>query len=102
MAAPPGADPLITDSLAKVKLSIKTDGSFRLVESTFDKEGIGSLGAKTGTLHIDRIMERPVGSLGPEGAKMAGDRQVVLNPDGTMNLTVLGGGTVVLQRASAQ
>ena len=82
----PGTDPLITKSLATVTLVIKKDGHFELTEETFGKSGAAVLGSDTGTLVIDTVLGRRPASLGPSGQKMAGERSVKLQKDGTMLL----------------
>jgi len=96
----PGTDPLISKSLASVTLIIKKDGHFDLTEETFGKSGSSTLGSDTGTLVIDTILGRRPANLGPNGQKMAGERTIKLQKDGTMLYLRPDSEPVVLKRTS--
>ncbi len=101
IVAPPGADPSVTVSLSTVRLTIKPDGTFQLIEESFDKGGNAILGGETGRLDITTTLGRPVQSLGDEAVTGAGERRLKLKKDGTIQFERDGFEPLVLKRVES-
>jgi uncharacterized lipoprotein NlpE involved in copper resistance len=93
-----GKDPTVAGTLATVKLTMNRDGSFVLTEEGFDKSGRAVADRAEWVLKIDRILDRPVASLGSGAEAMAGERQVTPQPDGTLLFSRPGYPGVTLRR----
>ncbi len=78
LPALPGEDPYLRETLAKVVLSVRKDGTFQLREEGFQKEGTWAPSAAGLTLQIRSTLNRP---LEPE-APMGGTRTLTLNGPG--------------------
>ncbi len=102
-----GTRPLLTQqredptaqTLARVRLTINADGTFKLVEAGFDKEGEVVFRDKTATLTIQRMLGRPIEQLGPDIQGQGGTRTLRLEPERKMTF-IRGEGfpDIVLQR----
>lgn len=99
--SPLGSDPGVQATLAAVKLVLKSDGTFLLTEMGFGMEGSASLGSYTGTLHIQRLMGRNLGSVGGSATDIKRERSVQFNKNGTITIESSGEEMVVLSRISA-
>lgn len=101
VVTPPGGDASVAASLSNVHLTIKADGSFTLVEDSFDKGGEAVLGSDTGHLVIKTTLGKPVQALGDVAVQNAGERQLKLNKDGTITFLREGFEPVTLKRVES-
>lgn len=98
---PPGGDASVAASLANVHLTIKADGTFSLIEESFDKGGEAFLGSDTGRLEIKTTLGKPVQVLGDVAIQAAGERQLKLNKDSTITFLREGFEPVTLKRVES-
>lgn len=82
--AVPGEDPNVATTMRLVKLKITKEGQFELSEEGFGKSGPALLGADTATLTIDTMLGRRIQSLGPDAARLGGERKLRFQTDGTI------------------
>lgn len=96
--APPGSDPSIGKTLAAIKLTIRPDGSFDLTEAGFGMTGTAQLGTTTGTLTIQTLLGKDIGSLGPDYKNFDRIRKLTMNEDGTITYSSAANEEVTLKR----
>ncbi len=81
---PQGADPLVMNTLLKIKIVINPDGTFDMFEAGLPKSGNVYFGTEQATLRVTRIMDEPIA----EYLKNQEDKQIeiALKPqkDGTV------------------
>jgi hypothetical protein len=100
------ADPSMPDNDVKrtvnsIRIEIKPDGTFTMLESGFDKEGTHRLGSRQAFLTVTRMLGRPIEQLGAEAERLNQDLVLTWEPNGTVSFTDprgFDGGTVVLRR----
>lgn len=102
VSAPPGTDPTVATTMATVKLKIKPDGTFELTEMGFGLAGSASLGGDTGTLHVERMLDRNLGTLGDDAQGIKRERKIRLEKDGTLTYEAPDEGAIVLKRVKEE
>jgi hypothetical protein len=83
--------------MSRVSLKVKQGGSFELNEEGMTKTGPASLGTDTATLHIERMLGRPLDALGPEVAAMPRERRLTMLKDRSIRLERPGDEPVLLK-----
>jgi hypothetical protein len=65
-----GMDPAIHATLVRVRLTLRPDGTFRLIEHGFWKDGDASFGVRAASLTVREFAGRPVAYLGADAQEV--------------------------------
>lgn len=100
----PGMDPAIHQTLTRVKLTLREDGTFELIEAGMPREGDAAFGATETTLQARRFMGRPIERMGSSAEAMNQPMKLRWVGDGTIEYRDPAGfdtSPVVLRRVTA-
>lgn len=82
-----GEDQTVLNTLGKVKIIIKSTGSFEMFEAGLLKTGNVFFGGDKATMRITHIMDRPIAEYGDGAAKQNIDISLEPQKDGTLKYT---------------
>lgn len=97
-------DPAIHQTLTRVKLTLREDGTFELIEAGLPRAGEAAYGSSEATLQARKFMDRPIERMGSSAEAMNQPMKLRWVGDGTIEFQDPGGfdtSPVVLRRLSS-
>lgn len=101
----PGMDPAIHQTLTRVKLTLRQDGTFTLIEAGLPRDGDATYGTTETTLQARKFMDRPIERMGSSAEAMNQPMKLRWVGDGTIEYRDPAGfdtSSVVLRRVAAR